>query len=351
MNGEGAPQTQPSPSRRPNMTLPPTTKPWAYLKFYGSDFLNATASWTMEERGIYVTLLWYAWVNDGLPSDIDRLERMAAGCKAAWPLFETKFPIFPDGKRRNPRMEQDRDPFNERSKALSDRALRAANARWHPGDDASSNASSMLQASDKQCLTHHSQSQSQSQNKTNMAAPLYTPAETGEGTGTADNETDPPARKGGKGRPASGLTGANDPEALEVYEAYPRKVGRGAGVREIQRALDRLQAILESDRAKAATVLLAAVKDYARTVTGTEAKFIAHPRTWFSQGRWEDYVSKMQSGDQPKLKKSSGPIFAVEYLRQPTDSRAKPTLAEARFMDEEQARSFAERFGGKIRTL
>lgn len=304
----------------------------------------------MEERGIYVTLLWYAWVNDGLPADIDRLERMAAGCKAAWPLFETKFPIFPDGKRRNTRMEQDRNPFSERSKSMSDRALRAANARWHRESDAPSNAPSISQASVEQCSKQHNQNQNQNQ-KTNTEKVVYDPDEAEGSEAMPDNQEPKPVRNGGKGRAAPGLTGANDPDALTVYNAYPRKIGRGAGIREIQRALDRLQSILECDRAKAASVLTEAVRDYARAVTGTEAKFIAHPRTWFSQGRWEDYVSKMQSGGEPEAKKIVRQIFAVEYLRQPTDSRAKPTLAEARFTDNAQAQAFAERFNGTIRVL
>lgn len=327
------------------MTIPQTSKPWAYLKFYGSDFLNSTASWTMEERGIYVTLLWYAWVNDGLPNDLDRLDRMAPGAKRAWDLLEDKLPVFGDGRRRNPRMEKDRDPFNERSKNLSSRGAKAAYARWH----ASGDASGMQQASDKQCMTHHSQSQSQSQNENiHVIEPCYDqPAE--DTTDGADNETEARPPRGGKGRAASGLTGSNDAEASAVYAAYPRRVGRGAAIREIQRALDRLGGLLQVDRPTAARSMIEAVQDYARSVKGTDPKYIAHPRTWFSQGRWEDFFDRQAKTEPAKRKISE--VYIVEYMRPPTDPRAKPTMAAARFHDREQASAFADRFGGTMRTL
>ena len=315
-----------------------TLKPWAYLKFYGSDFLNSTASWTMEERGIYVTLLWYAWVNDGLPVDIERVDRMAPGASRAWPVLEDKFPISEDGKRRNPRMERDRSPFIDTSQRMTERAVRAANARWN----ASGNASSMLQASDEQCFKHHNQNQNQNQNnkQTPADAAVYD---------SDKSRQDVPAR-GGKGRPARRLSGDNDPEALAIYNAYPRRVARGAAIREIQRAMDRVAAIVDCDRMRAGVILLDAVREYSKATQGTEVRFIPHPRTWFAQGRWEDYVAKLDSEGQATVK-SPTKIYAVAYMRPPLDSRASPTHAETRFKNEQEARDFAASVQGTIRVL
>lgn len=331
-----------SPNRTCNMTIPQITKPWAYLKFYGSDFLNATAGWTMEERGIYITLLWYSWVNDGLPADIDRIDRMAPGAKRIWQTLDDKFPVCDDGKRRNPRMERDRAPFKETSQRMANRAVRAANARWHASDD----ASSMLQASDKQCFEHHNQNQNHNQSNTQTCADALMYAEQGD----SDNHKETKLPRGGRGRPARRLTGDEDPVALLVYDAYPRKVARGAAVREIQRALDRIEAVLDCDRKRAGETLRDAVIDFSQSVKGTEVRFIPHPRTWFAQGRWEDYVAKLDSTGQ-KVEKVRTLVFAVAYTRPPLDSRASPTQAEARFTDERKARDFAAAVQGTIRVL
>jgi hypothetical protein len=176
-----------------------------------------------------------------------------------------------------------------------------------------------------------------------MTAALYD-AEQG-----SDNSGEPAKPSRGKGSRAPGLTGSDDPLSLEIYRAYPRQVARAAAIREIQRSLDRLQAFLNCDRPVAGARMLKAVQAYARTVKGTEAKFIPHPRTWFGQGRWEDLVDPQET--KPEIKKSPKSMWAVEYERPPADSRAKPTLAEARFLNEDEALAFAEKVSGKVRRV
>ncbi len=63
-----------------------------------------------------------------------------------------------------------------------------------------------------------------------------------------------------------------------IYEAYPRKVGRGAALKAIVKAL-KLVPFEE---------LLEAVREYARAREGQEREFTPYPATWFNQERWAD---------------------------------------------------------------
>lgn len=70
-------------------------------------------------------------------------------------------------------------------------------------------------------------------------------------------------------------------KAEEVYECYPRKVGKQAAIREIERAFKKVSP----------DALISAVKEYAIAVEkwpDSDRGFIPHPATWFHQGRWDD---------------------------------------------------------------
>lgn len=76
-----------------------------YIPFFGRDFLAATAGWTAEERGHYVTALIVQWEQGSIPDSTERLEIISPGIARVWALLEPKFPVCRDGRRRNPRME------------------------------------------------------------------------------------------------------------------------------------------------------------------------------------------------------------------------------------------------------
>ena len=87
------------------------------MKEYASDFpfhpekwIVATRYMTREERGDYIDLLCFQWNYDGLPENLDEIARLIGlknGKKLSKNLIE-KFPII-EGKRRNIRLEQERD--------------------------------------------------------------------------------------------------------------------------------------------------------------------------------------------------------------------------------------------------
>lgn len=67
---------------------------------------------TAEEFGAYWRLLFYAWIEDGLSPNEDRLRRLARvhgrAWTRVWEAISDKFQIGKDGKLRNPRQENDR---------------------------------------------------------------------------------------------------------------------------------------------------------------------------------------------------------------------------------------------------
>jgi uncharacterized protein YdaU (DUF1376 family) len=92
-------------------------------------------------ESFYLRLLMHQWKNedDGLPVDPELLRRLSGASpkewRAAWAMLERHFPVCEDGKRRNPRTE------NERRFALDRREKRRAagkkgnETRWHGDED------------------------------------------------------------------------------------------------------------------------------------------------------------------------------------------------------------------------
>ena len=63
-----------------------------------------------------------------------------------------------------------------------------------------------------------------------------------------------------------------------IYQAYPRRVGKQAALKAIEKARDHISY----------SELLAAVTEYAAAVSGSDKQYIPHPATWFNNRRWED---------------------------------------------------------------
>lgn len=96
------------------------------VQFYFGDFLNDTADMTLEERGAYITLLGYAWINVGIPLEEKKIRRILGisphKFSKIWPELLPKFFAMPDGYM-NPRMEE------ERAKQIAYRAKQAESGR------------------------------------------------------------------------------------------------------------------------------------------------------------------------------------------------------------------------------
>ena len=84
------------------------------------------------------------------------------------------------------------------------------------------------------------------------------------------------------------------PWERKIYEAYPRKVGKAAGLKAIRMAL----------RSRTPEFLLERTQRFAEAISWQEPRYIPHPATWFSQERfdddpadWEDPESRAAAGN------------------------------------------------------
>lgn len=88
--------------------------------------------------------------------------------------------------------------------------------------------------------------------------------------------------------------------AADIYAAYPRKVGKGAAIKAIEKAIKKLapgkDAITHWNPAEA---LLEQTKEYAAAVATwpkDERKYCPHPATWYNQERYCDDPTEWRRG-------------------------------------------------------
>lgn len=115
--------------------------PPAY-QYYAADFNGDTATWTIEEVGIYQRLLNYEWVNgwkpgEGLPDDPKRLCQIAR-CNTkkfskSWPIISKKFSANGEGFLVNRRLEEEREIQREFRKKQSESGLRGVETKKKRG--------------------------------------------------------------------------------------------------------------------------------------------------------------------------------------------------------------------------
>lgn len=79
-------------------------------------------------------------------------------------------------------------------------------------------------------------------------------------------------------------------DAESIYAAYPKKVGRPAALKAIQKAIEKI----------GAPVLLEKTKAFAAARAGN-IEFVPHPATWFNQERFNDDPSTWRPSDNGKV--------------------------------------------------
>ena len=109
---------------------PTPKKSFPMMPWYPASFLSSTRGWSVTARGVYHQLLDCQWEMSALPADASELQRLIGATNAEWKcwpiLVEPKFPVCPDGLRRNDTLEQHRARAIERS----DKATQSARERW-----------------------------------------------------------------------------------------------------------------------------------------------------------------------------------------------------------------------------
>jgi uncharacterized protein YdaU (DUF1376 family) len=109
------------------------------FQFYPRDFLSSSKvmAMTMEERGVYITLLCLAWLDGSIPSDTGALANLCRTNKVRmdrmWPVVGACFVEAEGTMNRlvNPRMEVERtkQKINREKKAIA--GSEGAKSRWH----------------------------------------------------------------------------------------------------------------------------------------------------------------------------------------------------------------------------
>lgn len=98
--------------------------PW--MKYSPRDFVGDTQHLTCEERGAYIALINYYWINGALPEDDERLARIVGLDAMRWQCVRNAMiSLFRPGWRHK-RIDEELSRANEKSK----KATESANNRW-----------------------------------------------------------------------------------------------------------------------------------------------------------------------------------------------------------------------------
>tara|TARA_R110002051_G_scaffold323216_1_gene416084 strand:- start:1009 stop:1881 length:873 start_codon:yes stop_codon:yes gene_type:complete len=105
------------------------------FQFYAGDFLSdlKVASMNMEERGVYITLLAYSWLEDGLPDNPEKLARLCGNpesWESSWLTVGECFFLADDGKLYNSKMEEIREELISYKNKMSNAGKKGMESRW-----------------------------------------------------------------------------------------------------------------------------------------------------------------------------------------------------------------------------
>lgn len=101
------------------MATSQSKRSFAAFQFYPRDFLanSKVARMSMTERGIYITLLSYAWIDDGIPSEPEQIARLvripATKFGRIWAGVLSECFVPHRGKLVNPRQERQRKDLQD----------------------------------------------------------------------------------------------------------------------------------------------------------------------------------------------------------------------------------------------
>ena len=123
-----------------------------YFQMYAKDWTSSETTRVMSfaEKGLYIDLLSFAWTNDGLPADPLRIARLAGAdwleFAALWEVVQHCFPVAVDGRRRNPRQEDERCIAEGKSAKASSKGKKGADSRWGKSENGTGNGAGIAQA-------------------------------------------------------------------------------------------------------------------------------------------------------------------------------------------------------------
>lgn len=122
------------------------------FQFYPADFLVGVMGLSEEEVGAYIKMLAVQWLKGPLPSCPKEIKKLVGLGKKPSDFLMEKFPIGNCGKRKNERLEK------EREKQLAFRESRAENAKKRWNKESTSNARASRSTCKKDALQSSSSS-------------------------------------------------------------------------------------------------------------------------------------------------------------------------------------------------
>lgn len=100
---------------------------------YYNDMDRSTRDWTDSEYGCFMRLLVHQWAQGYLPSDMERLCRIAPTAEKNWAVIGCKFTDIGDGKIQNIRLEKIRNEQIEFKKKQSENGKKGGNPAFKKG--------------------------------------------------------------------------------------------------------------------------------------------------------------------------------------------------------------------------
>ena len=244
-----------------------------FMPFYYQRFAWSTRGWPADAAMAYLFLLCEQYSNGGLNPDPQVLEEIAPGTVEHWDRIKRKFTHGPDGLLRNIRCEE----IRSRSLAAGDRkrqqARNAAAMRWHSG----SNARAMQNDANDNDNDNESDTDSEIGNESESVNPISL---NGLAVEPDSSVNDPkPNRR------------ATIPQAAldALWLKFPRKVGKKKAMALLDKGVREIMEDIEHDEPTDALIYMGERIDaLAHKHRTTDPKFIPHPATWLSQGRYLD---------------------------------------------------------------
>jgi hypothetical protein len=237
-------------------------EPLPYLKWFVRDYRANRRVQRMSyvAKGLYRELLDEEWLEGSLANDVAELADIC-GCPVDvmtthWPEIAPCFQVI-EGRLVNPKLERQRTEVDEcrvkRIEAGREGGLKKqklANANQMPADA-------------KQVpSTCHIEENTQSKAKESLSL-IALPA----------------------------ITQPSVDDLEELLHLYPRRVGKAAGLKAVEKAIARLRAGEEGaalSRIAAIDFLTGKVQSFARSPAGNDGEFTPHPGTWFNGKRYLD---------------------------------------------------------------
>lgn len=105
-----------------------------YFPFFGSDFYGSehVRMMTWEERGLYMFLLWHAWVHGSIPKEVEKLaklfDRDVEWMEARWKALEPCWCEI-DGRLHNQRLDEERSNREAYRASQREKGLKGVEAR------------------------------------------------------------------------------------------------------------------------------------------------------------------------------------------------------------------------------